>query len=265
MKLLSIAAALAVGLLLASCSMLKPDPTVREIYDTVHAGDIAKLRSMASPEILTPGFDAQVAQLHALLPKEPPTRVQVIGRTMSTMTNAGDTLQDQELFEFGARKAVVSALLHRANGTSPWKVKVFNVKFFTPAELQANAFTFRGKTALHFAFLLATIASPIAMIAALVKVIRRKGLRRKWLWGLLSFVGLFSFAMNWSTGAVSINWLTVQIIGAGFVSAAPGLAPWMLTFTLPVGALLILFGVWANPARARDKTAAKKADAAAFD
>lgn len=265
MKILPTVVALAAVLVLAACSMFEPDTTTRALYDAVSSGDQAKAQSLLAPEINTPETAAQLARLRTILPKEPPTGVKVVNHTVQKMLNAGETLETQELFEFKDRKALVSARLHRATSAEPWKAQGFHVRVFTPAELEVNAFSSKGKTLGQFAFLVATIASPLLMIAALVKVVRRKGLRRKWLWGILAFVGLFSFQMNWTTGGVVANWLTVQIIGAGVMTAAPGLAPWVLTFALPVGALLILAGVWANPARAKASEKAAKPDAATFD
>lgn len=263
MKILTAVVALAVVLALAACSAFEPDATTRALYDAVRSGDEARARGLLAPEINTPETAAQLTHLRLILPKEPPMRVKVVNHTVRKMLNAGETLETQELFEFKDRKALVSARLHRATSAEPWKAQGFHVRVFTPADLEVNAFIFKDKTLGHFAFLLATIASPALMIAALVKVIRRKGLRLKWLWGILAFAGAVTLQMNWTTGAVTINWLTIQIIGAGVMTAAPGLAPWMLSFTLPIGALLILAGVWANPARARK--AGAKPGPEAFD
>jgi hypothetical protein len=249
---------------LAACQgAFKPDPTARAFYDAIHAGDISKVRAMAAPEFFTPGAEQQLALMRSYMPKEAPTAVKFLGRHDATMLNAGETANTQDVYEFNDRKAVVSARLQRATSAQPWRVQGFHIRVVSPAEMKANAFTFEGKSFAHFAFLLATVAAPLLMVAALVKVVRRKGLRRKWLWGILAFVGLCTFRMDWTTGAVAANPLTVQFIGAGIVTAASGLAPWVLSFTAPVGALLILTGVWANPARAR--VAKVKTSPEAFD
>jgi hypothetical protein len=58
--------------------------------------------------------------------------------------------------------------------------------------------------------------------------------------------------MNWTTGQVDFQLLSLQLLGAGAMTSAPGLSPWVLTFTLPIGAALILVGLWANPRRAKN-------------
>jgi len=265
MRVLSAVATVVAVLMLAACSLFEPDSTVRALYDAVRTGDEARARTLISPEIDTPQTMVQLARLRTILPKDPPRRVKVAAHKVSKMLNAGETLEAQEIFEFKDRKALVSARLHRASAAEPWKAQGFHVRVFAPAELAVNAFAAKGKTPVHFLFLLATIAAPLSMIAALVKVVRRKGLKRKWLWGILAFLGAVTVQMNWTTGQIFVGWLSIQLIGAGMTSAAPGIAPWMLAFTLPFGAVLILTGFWANPARSKAAKVGGKRDAAAFD
>jgi hypothetical protein len=103
----------------------------------------------------------------------------------------------------------------------------------------------------QYLFLVTTVLSPIIMIVALCKVIITAGLRRKWVWGFISFVGLFSFRMNWDSGIVTAKWLTIRVMGFGIVHELGKTHPWYLTVTLPIGALLILTGIWANPSKAK--------------
>ena len=243
----------AVAMALAACQgLIKPDPTLRAFYDAVHAGDMNRIRSLAAPELFTPEADAALAQLRQILPREAPSKITGLNRNYIAMVNAGETQDVVDIYEFKSFKGVVSGRLHRASKTQPWKVQGFHVRLLTARDLEVNAFTFSGKGPLHYAFFAAAIAAPLLMVAALVKVIRRKGLKRKWLWGILAFVGAVTLHLNWTTGVVTVKWLTVQLIGAGVTSAAAGgLAPWVASFTLPIGAILILTGVWANPARAK--------------
>ncbi|MBL8554626.1 MAG: hypothetical protein JNL41_10140 [Phenylobacterium sp.] len=255
------------GVALAACQGFgKPDPTLRAFYDAVHTGNMSRIRGLAAPELFTPTVEADFARLRAALPNDAPLETKFVGRNQVSMMNSGQTLNVTDLYVFKAHKAVVVGRMTRPSDAQPWRVQGFHVQILAPADLAANAFTFEGKGAGHYAFLAATVAAPLLMIAALVKVIRRKGLRRKWLWGILAFAGAITLQMNWTTGAVAVNWLSIQLIGAGVTSAAPeGLTPWIASFTLPIGAILILTGVWANPARAKGPRGEPKADPGAFD
>ena len=85
------------------------------------------------------------------------------------------------------------------------------------------------------------------MLTAMIKVIRTRGLKWKWLWCVMAFFGVFAFRMNWNTGELEYQFLAIQFVGAGATRALGSFSPWILTATAPLGAILILTGVWANP------------------
>lgn len=149
---------------------------------------------------------------------------------------------------------MVDVRLHRPANRPAWQVQGFHVQAATTAQLAPLKFTLSGKSALQYFFLAFVVASPLLMVAALIKVIRSQGLRRKWLWGILAFGGLAIFQMNWATGQVTYQLISLQLIGAGAVRGLSSFSPWILSATIPVGAVLILTGIWANPRRARKAT-----------
>lgn len=110
---------------------------------------------------------------------------------------------------------------------------------------------FYGRTILECGFFICTILSPILMVSAIIKVISTKYLNKKWMWCILSCLGIFSFRMNWTTGEIDTSLLSVRLVGAGVTRGLAQSDAWFLTMTLPIGAMLILTGFWANPARAR--------------
>jgi hypothetical protein len=63
-------------------------------------------------------------------------------------------------------------------------------------------------------------------------------MRRRWLWALFALFGVGTFAMNWTTGAVSSNLFYVQLIGS---IQRVGLAgPWFVSVSFPLGAIVAL-------------------------
>ncbi len=240
---------------LAGCSIPSPDPRLesaaRGVFDAVRHGDDAYLHAHAAPGLYTPSAQGEIDRLRGYLPKREPGGSKVVGWTLTTVSGQGDTGVVNEEFDYGDRQAQFLTRLVRPDAGQPWAVQGFHLQVATTQELAVNDFTVNGRSPLQYLFLAAAIASPLAMIWALVKVVRRRGLKRKWLWGILAFAGLFSLQMVWSTGNVSINWLTVQLLDAGMTRGASRFDPWVITMTLPVGAFLILTGLWANPARAK--------------
>ena len=242
-------AAVMLGLLTA-CSLPKLDPVddaaVRRVFAEIQSGDIATLQANATKDMQGPAAATQLQQLHALVPQGQPKSVTTTGYSRMVSTGQGETLEVVQDYDFGDRVALVDTTMARAAAGQGWAARGINVRVATRQQLAAHAFTLQGKPLSCYLALAALAASLGLMVAALVKVIRTRGLKRKWLWGILSFIGLISFHLNWTSGVWLIQWVTIQIVGAGVVRGASPFSDWMVTFTFPLGALLILFGLVAK-------------------
>jgi hypothetical protein len=240
------------GLALAGCNVARDanlDAEVVKVFDQVRTED-PTLRSRLSPELAKAAAPEQWAQIRAYIPPGKPLGRKALG-SAEVASPTGRVINFSDEYDFRGKTALVNTQLQLPSGARQWQLSGFHVQTATAQELAVNRFLAPGKSPLQFLGLLLAIASPLLMIAALVKVIRARGLRRKWLWGILAFGGLMSLQMNWTTGQVNFNPLTVQLIGFGVTKSLSAFAPWMITMTLPIGALLILTGVWGNPKRAR--------------
>lgn len=239
------------ALLMAGCQLPQPDPKAQamegEVYRAMQAGDDAALQRIAGSELKTPEAAAAMRQVQAMMPKGKPISSKPVGWNLNTQIGSGSTAQLHSEHDYGGRVVLAQTLLTKKAEADPWLVQGFHIRVATTAELAGNRFSLMGKKPHQYVFLLAAAVSPILMIAALVKVVRRKGLRRKWLWGILALLGLFKLQMNWSDGALNVQWITVQLIGFGVQSGLSRFDPWFVSMTLPIGALLILLGVWAKP------------------
>ena len=249
------------ALVLAACNPLARDPQVdrevRSVFDQLRHHRDAELLARLDPTIRA-GAISQLPAVQAYVPAGEPRGRKVIGTNTMRMAGKGDTVATTDEYDYGDRTVQVDVRLYRPVGRPAWQVQGFHVQAATAAQLAVNRFTLAGKSALQYLFLAFTVASPLLMVAALVKVVRTPGLRRKWLWGVLAFAGLASLHMNWTTGQLTYQLVSIQLIGAGAVRSLSAFSPWILSATLPVGAILILTGVWANPRRAR-KAAAQAA------
>jgi hypothetical protein len=81
--------------------------------------------------------------------------------------------------------------------------------------------------------LLAALAWPIPMIAALFLVVRTKALKFRPVWAVISFVGVSAFWMERSTGKWDFIPVAINLLG-------PGSAPGFYKACVPVGALLVI-------------------------
>lgn len=225
------------------------DAQIRQVFDSIRTGQAAALTDRLDSSIRTPETQAQLVVVAGYIPRGEPRQRKMLG-TNTVHSGSETTVSTTDEYDYGDRVALVNTRLSQTNSAG-WRITNFHVQVATRQELSANDFTFQGKPAANYLAFGLLIGSLAAMVAALVKVIRTPGLKRKWLWGIAAFFGVGLISLNWTTGQFNFNPLTLQLIGAGVAKAPSLFAPWILSFTLPVGALLILFGVWANPARAK--------------
>lgn len=126
-----------------------------------------------------------------------------------------------------------------ANG----KNEIFGLNVYNPMSksLQdTHRFTFTDKTAIHYLFFVCCIVVPFFILGTLIVCIRTKLKKRKWLWIIFILVGLVSFSINWTTGQWGVRALNIQLFGSG-AAAASIYAPWILSFSIPLGAILFWF------------------------
>src|SRR5262249_50775907 len=84
---------------------------------------------------------------------------------------------------------------------------------------------------------LAFIAVALSLFAA-VQVVRSP-LKKRWLWVIVALLGFGKISVAWTSGAVTEQWLAVQLFGAG-TQRQGLLGPWWIIFSVPGGAFLAL-------------------------
>ena len=252
---LSVLIACAVALFMAGCGGGQPDKALvsaeRATYQAVRTGDDKTLAEVSAPHLRTPAVKAELAKIGALLPRGAPKASKLVGWNIHYPVGREASALMTSEHDYGDRVVLAQTSLRQAGKSGRWIVEGFHVQIATDGELAVNNFGLAGKRPGQYLFLIAAALSPALMIGALVKVIRTRGLKRKWLWGVAAFLGVAKFQMNWATGVVGYQLLSVQLIGAGARTGFSRFDPWLISMTLPVGAALILAGVWANPARAK--------------
>jgi hypothetical protein len=128
---------------------------------------------------------------------------------------------------------------------SAGNARVFGARVNTVprAVAAANALTVRGKPAFHYVLALLGVALPLFMLTTAVQVWRNR-LRPRWLWAAVALIGVGRLSMNWTTGVLGFQPLYVQLLGAGISKTGAPYMPWVLSVSLPVGALLAQLRLW---------------------
>jgi len=104
---------------------------------------------------------------------------------------------------------------------------------------ELNAFTLRARTWHHYLILTCALASLLLCVGSAVLVARTQ-MPRRWLWAFTAIVGLGKIGINWTSGELFVYLPTLQLLGASYLR--PGtVGPWIVSFSLPVGALWALW------------------------
>lgn len=235
-------------LTLAGCGMpFTPDAfstspealALRSIIDRMVSRDLASIQAQLDSRLVEPDVPAALQRTANAIPASPITKIEPVSWNVFVGTNQtrSATVAAEYTFADGRWILATAQLTGEPNA---FRILQFNVVPLSAPLAQIHAFTFVGKSVRHLFFFLAAIMAPLVSLWGLVRCVRTKGLRRKWLWVIFVATGFISFTINWTSGAVHINPLAFNLFSAAFIRHG-WLGPWMLTFCIPVGALIFLW------------------------
>jgi hypothetical protein len=216
----------------------------RQVLDALARGDVDVIQSRFDESLRAQDPTNALKLAAAEFPKTTATRVRVVSFGAHTVTFVGrdsKTVTTTVTFESNYPTAnLVTEIVFRSVNGSDRRIVGFHTRPL-PAPLEVlNALTFSGKGAIHYLFLIVMFAVAVVTLVALrLWVQRRATIRRRrwWLAGIL--LGPFKIALNWTTGALALQALTVQLFSLSY--GRGGLdAPMVLTFSIPAGAIAFL-------------------------
>ncbi|WP_374470457.1 hypothetical protein [Phenylobacterium sp.] len=225
-------------LLVAGCARPPLDPAAdrlaRDFHGAVRSGDWARVEAVLAPDFAhTSDRRASFEQVRRALPAGQPREARVVGWSKGQ----GGVLSALHLYRFGDSDVVVQTTL-RPEGAR-LKVAGFVANRLPPGQLEANRFTFAGKSARHYGFLVSAFLSPLVMVAVAAMAAMARGLRFKLAWMALALVGVGQAWFNWTTGEGGFTFAQLSLVNVGF-GRATDISPWIIRFSAPAGALLVL-------------------------
>lgn len=275
MKRLALVLAL---ILLAACSSpraeLDADRMGRLFVDAVQRGDWTAIDKGIAPVLMaSPDHAERIEEVRKAFPADPPWSIRLLAsRQVKPEPGEGDERAElQYLYQFAERRAVIdlvvvpsgwrkvtpatsraprreSALLEEkppppAGSQAYEVVRVYQALSMSYTEVTdddeaAQSFWAPGKTPGQHLFLVLALATPVFMIWTAVRVFRAPALEGRLAWALLCLVGMGTAWMDWTSGITGFMPTSLRLMGFGLERGPSPLAPWMVSLTLPVGALL---------------------------
>jgi len=199
-------------------------------------GDLSTLAAELDPSLRNGSELKALAEARSYLPQEIPTVTNLVGYQSNHFNNQPTQYNLTYQFGYGSQW-VLAQVAWREMPDGTRQIIGLHVQPLPKSLQEINAFTFRDAGLLRYGFLAGTILVPVFILATLVVCIRTKMQRRKWLWIIFVLVGLTKFSLNWTTGEWSFALLQLQVPGASAMAASI-YAPWIISFSVPVGALV---------------------------
>jgi hypothetical protein len=211
----------------------------RERTDLLRQKHFDEIQRELDPSISNSDPNAQqtLSTMAQMFPAEEPKSVKVVD--LKYVWNQDSSTHTLTLeYEFVDRWLLVNISIKRANGL-PATISAFNVAPTADSLENINRFGLVGKSGPQYLMLCLAIAGPIFCIYTLVVCLRSKNQKLKWLWAIFILFGVGQLAVNWTTGELGFRLLAVHIPCAS-VTAVPAYGPWIVTVSLPLGALLFI-------------------------
>ncbi len=105
---------------------------------------------------------------------------------------------------------------------------------------EINAFTFENKSMIHYMMLALAIIFPLFSLFALYLCVRTREHAAMWLWAVFILVGIGNVSINWTSGKVAYNIISISSIWAPGLRDGPSGA-YYITYAIPIGAIVFLY------------------------
>ena len=231
-------------LLLTACSRqdmlhkfsISQDQAVAKGYiDQLIHRNFDPIEAAMDPSIRRPSLHQTLERMAALVPAEAPLSVKLVGAS-TLHTSKATTVNSTFEYQFKKRWLLINVAVQRAG--SGQTIVGFHVVPRSESLEAENRFTLAGKGAAQYGILGAAILASILTLYALVACIRTRLRGRKWPWILFIVFGLGRFWVNWTTGQLGIQPISIQLFSAG--ASAQLYGPWLISAAVPLGAIVFL-------------------------
>ena len=169
--------------LLSSCNQAirgqALDTEAANVFDQLTRRQNQALEQRFDPTMRGPDFVGQLTAIEDIVPALDPRTLRALSTSLFVSNGTTTALLEDE-YDYGDRAALVQLRVRRDAGSANWEIEGFHVQVATFEQLAANDFTLTDKPVGQYVFLALMFASPCIIVMALAKVLRTRGLRRKW-------------------------------------------------------------------------------------
>lgn len=208
----------------------------KDVIAQVAAREFDAVEKQLEPTLQGPQTRAKLEEMAAHIPAGEPKSVTTVGAFVSTN---GDTKRYNLSFEYEYAASWMTANVVLQRQGNAVYILGANVNPMQQSLKETNRFTFEGKGAVHYVMFVLAVFVPLFTLYAVVRCIMSPIPRRKWLWVAFAALGLVRFSLDWTTGQLNVQTLSIYLFGSGF-GRVGDYGPWILSVSIPVGAVVFL-------------------------
>lgn len=254
---------------------LDADRMGRLFIDAVQRGDWPAIDRGLAPALMgSPDHAQRIEDVRVAFPSDPPWSIRLLSsrQVRKGADDPGERGELQYLYTFAERRAVIdltvvpvgwrrvvpattlsprreSAILaEKPEAPTPggprydvvrvYKALSMSYTEVTDEDVAIQAFWGPGRSPGQWLFLALAAATPAFMLWTVVRVFRAPGLEARIFWALLCLGGMGTAWMDWTSGVTGFMPYSLRLMGFGLEKGPSPLAPWMVSLTIPAGALL---------------------------
>jgi len=208
---------------------------VKSYFDLLREGHSDQVEQLLHPDLQRSESRASFDELVATIPQEAPRSVKAV--LVGTRCSEG-TCEDHIILEYrysSERLLFNVRLLKEADQIS---ILGIYIRVIPESFMKANEFTLANRGFPQYAILTLALLFPALSIYVLILCIRAQIGPRKWTWAAFIVLGISRLGVNWNTGQLNFNLLSIQILSAG--ASAEQYEPWVIAVSVPLGAICFL-------------------------
>lgn len=230
-------------LFLSSCSqdelndriIPKEESSFAEDYlSKLRGRDFTYVKSILSPEIDAQVTDELLEQMAGYFREGEPLSVKIIGSQVNVFNGQWKGNFTFE-YQFESGWNIANAALQKTD--SGYQVIGLNVYQTDASQKEINAFGLSSKSGLQYLVLSLAVLVPVFILFTLIVCVRTPIQRKKWLWVIFVLLGVGAIQVNWTNGSYGFQLISINLFGASATAAGPA-APWILSASIPLGAIV---------------------------
>jgi hypothetical protein len=217
----------AIGLLTLGCSIdqavqrMTPadaDARARAYLALLARGQLDSATAPLLPELQRADTRTELGKIAAVFRNQRFDSTRVIGVQVNTINGTRHVNLSYELHSATGWFLASVATVDSANR---WFVEGASGRTIPEPLEHTTRFTLAGRSPVHYVWLALTILAIGASLGVALFIVSRRTMPRRWLWSALALVGVGTLTLDWTSGAVGFDPITVMLLSGTVMRAGP--------------------------------------------